>query len=152
MVSEVQRVRSLEDGRTPIVARAVGVTSGRRPTDSRCHRSATRFEIGTGIAIGFALIPLRRHRESSEDLLRKGTVVCIAVAFFIYLLVSCLVHGTNPIDFLAATTIGSRSGYVPRTGLGFGIGSIIFLASCVGAYFAARKTLDVSRDETLDRW
>jgi len=105
------------------------------------------FEVATGIAIGLALVPLRRHADGTEEFLKRSTIACVAVTFFIYILVSCLLRGTSPVDLLAATTVG-RSGSVGRTGLG----SIAFLGSCVGAFFAARKTLEVARDETLDRW
>ena len=109
------------------------------------------FEIATGITLGLALIPLRRHPHGTDEILAKTTVGCVLFTFFIYMLVSCIINGTSPVDFIAATTIGRRPTFVPRRGIGFVFGAFIFATSGVGAWYAARKTLDLSYDETLDR-
>lgn len=110
------------------------------------------FEIATGITLGLALVPIRRHADGTDAILRRTTIGCVLLTFFIYLAVSCVINGASPIEFVAATTIGRRPTLAARSGVGFAVGALVFAASCGGAWYAARKTLDYSRDETLDRW
>jgi hypothetical protein len=110
------------------------------------------FEIVTGVVIGCALIPLRRHPDGSEALLMKALVGCVALTFLVYILASCIAHAISPVAFIAATTIGTRASLSVRSGLGFPLGAAVTLASAGLAFAAARATSHLAKDETLDRW
>lgn len=109
------------------------------------------FELGCGAVVGLGLIPLRRHPAANIDMRLPAAFGFVAAAFFVYLFVSCLIHGVSPITFIGATTIGVR-GALTHSTTGFVIGLVLFVVSFSLAVGAARRTLEIAHDETLDRF